>query len=94
MASKKVPVEKALLERASVVVGKIDALKAKSKKFYDELDELAPQLKGATPEELLEHDLEMDCPFEKGNTQFGHGPVRAIVLRRPKPPKKPRKAAP
>ncbi len=93
MASKKKITETGLLERAGIVVDKLAAISAKRKKLYEEHDELARALKDAPAELLLEHGLELERPFERGNTQFGHGPVREFALRRPKPPKKPRKAA-
>jgi len=74
----KKPSVKEQCERAKVVLGEIDSLSEKRKRLYDELDELAVSLKNAKG--IESHGIRVKNAFEKGNTQWGHGPVRALVI--------------
>lgn len=69
---------KAKCARALVVYHTIEKLTEERKALYKEHDELALELRKES--NLEAHGLRLRSPFEKGNTVFGHGPVRALIL--------------
>lgn len=70
--------------RAKVVVALIDKLTDERKKLYGELDELVVEL---APVPALEVEgLRLVDAFAKGNTQWGHGPVRRFSIEVIPPP--------
>ena len=81
-------IEKKDLVRAGQVVDEIESLTQARKILYDEHDQLAVKLRRAPKALLKAHDLVLKKPFKKANTQWGHGPVRELILARPKLEKK------
>jgi hypothetical protein len=65
-------------ERAKKVVTEIERLSAERKKLYAEHDELVSELRGQPAIESF--GIRLERTFEKGNTQWGHGPVREITI--------------
>lgn len=81
-------IEKRDLVRAGQVVDEIDRLSEARKILYGEHDQLAVKLRRAPKALLKANDLVLKKPFKKGNTQWGHGPVRELQFARPKAEKK------
>jgi hypothetical protein len=88
--------------RAKEVLDGIEAKTAERKGLYEELDTLIVGFAAVPAEELAAHGLVVTDAFAKGNTQWGHGPVRRLSLERieapaaaatEKPAKKPRASA-
>lgn len=73
------------IERVLFVISEIERLSEERKKLYEEHDEL---VKALNKEPNLESKgLRLRRTFEKGNTQWGHGPVREFVFEKVEPKK-------
>jgi hypothetical protein len=66
------------IARAQVVVALIEKMRDEQKKLYAEADELALELVNVPA--LEAKGVRVVDNFAKGNTQWGHGPVRRLVL--------------
>lgn len=66
--------------RALVVVSLIEKLTADRKKLYEEHDELVRELEPAIGVGTPTNGIVLRSPFSAGNTQWGHGPVRRLVI--------------
>lgn len=64
--------------RAAAVIEEIERLTVDRKKLYEEHDELVAELRNAPGLETF--GIRLVSTFAKGNTQWGHGPVRELVL--------------
>lgn len=73
--------------RGRVVRQEIDRLTAERKKLYEEHDELVAALR-KYEEPLI--GIRLKRTFESGNTQWGHGPVRELVIEIDEPPAAPK----
>jgi len=69
---------KAKCERALEVVSEIERLTADRKKLYEEHDELVALFRYEKGLEAF--GVTLARTFGKGNTQWGHGPVRELVI--------------
>lgn len=66
--------------RAKVVLELIEKFTAERKGLYEEVEGLIADLAGVPAPELAAHGLRVTDSFAKGNTQWGHGPVRRFTL--------------
>lgn len=84
MPKKKSPQDKTVFTRAAEVIDEIDRLTTQRKALYERHDELAVQLENESAEALSKYGLVLERPFDKGNTQWGHAPVRRLKIARVK----------
>lgn len=66
--------------RAKVVLELIEKFTAERKGLYAELDEHIAAFTSLPAAELAAHGLVVTDAFAKGNTAWGHGPVRRLSL--------------